>query len=197
MREFSRSGDVYVAGLVDGERLAIVDLISATISTVENGDPLNSEVAARLLPAASEDIEIAEQFRQLAEADLRSIKAARLVKLAGFVTGDSLVQHEDAPGEERPSDMEADVVIPVADASDVAAAFTDLRLLLACLIEIPAAGPGSQPGTPLGSAELEESAPPRRLASVDEMLQVLSAIVGYLQDSLVEAMMTTLDEEQR
>lgn len=192
MREFTRDGDAYVAGLVDGERLAIVDLICATVSTIQNGDPQTSEVAGRLLPPASDDIEVAEKYRQLAEPDLRRGKADRLVKLAGLVTGDSPVRHEDAEGDERPSDEEVDVIVPLEDAADVAAAFTDLRLLLAYLIEIPA-----DPPRHTGADAIDESGEPRRITSVDEMLQVLSTIVGYLQDSLVEAMMTTLDEEQR
>ncbi|GIG28351.1 DUF2017 family protein [Cellulomonas marina] len=74
----------------------------------------------RLLPDASPDEpEVAAEFRRLTEADLRATKITRLVRLFRAVV--------------RGTDgwAEGDLVVAPADAAEVAAALTDVRLVLA------------------------------------------------------------------
>ena len=80
----------------------------------------------RLLPDASRDDDaVAAEFRRLTEADLRDTKVARLRDLWTALTGDA----EPVPG--AGIDDDDDLVVPRADAPALAAALTDVRLVLA------------------------------------------------------------------
>lgn len=151
MKPFRRARGAYVARLSDDERSVlagvasdVADLLAddedddaATDAPDTQADPggdrldaLARELAApvrrpqdpavhRLLPDASrEDPELADEFRRLTQADLRDTKAAGLRLLAR-----TLVARDGA----KPSH----VVVAPADARPVAAAMTDVRLVLA------------------------------------------------------------------
>ncbi|MCL3860377.1 DUF2017 family protein [Actinotalea sp. K2] len=74
----------------------------------------------RLLPDASrDDAEVTAEFRRLTEGDLRATKTGNLSLLRGLL-----------------DDARPDLVIPVRDAPGVAAALTDLRLVVSQRIGI-------------------------------------------------------------
>ena len=87
--------------------------------------PPSDPAVRRLLPDASrDDPEVAAEFRRLTEDDLRADKIARLTRLWAAST---------APTEGWRSDA---FVVDPADAKDVAASITDLRLVLAERLDI-------------------------------------------------------------
>ncbi|MBN0040167.1 DUF2017 family protein [Cellulosimicrobium cellulans] len=80
--------------------------------------PPPDPAVSRLLPDASDDVEVAAEFRRFTQDDLAARKVGRLVLL-----GRTLVDSE--PTEAAP------FVVTREDAEDVAGALTDVRLVLA------------------------------------------------------------------
>ena len=144
MRAFKRRRGMYAARLDTDERDVIAALVADVAellgggrleargpeaAVVGDGDPRmrieplpppSDPAVRRLLPDASrDDPQIAEEFRRLTEDDLRAGKIARLTKFWDALT---------TPAEGWRAD--AFVVAP-QDAQELAAAITDLRLVLA------------------------------------------------------------------
>ncbi|MCJ7827367.1 MAG: DUF2017 domain-containing protein [Demequinaceae bacterium] len=121
MRAFQRRGRKAVARLDADERAAIATLI-AEVRALVGAAPLaigeagpQEAAVLRLFPdAVPTDPGISEEFRRLTESDLRSLKSGRL---------DAML--EDLGREE------AEWVISLDDALSVAAALTDVRLVVA------------------------------------------------------------------
>jgi hypothetical protein len=127
---------------------------------------------ARLLPSASkEDDGVADEFRRLTEADLRSAKAARL-----RMVFDEL---------RRPGTK---IHVPTERAMDWAAALTDVRLVLAERLEIRTDSDAedvyrlSTTGAETGEDEIREA------------LALLYSALTWLQESLLQVMLPTLPE---
>ena len=144
MRAFKRRRGMYAARLDTDERDVIAALVADVAEllgagrleardpeAVVAGDgsprmrmeplpPPSDPAVRRLLPDASrDDPQIAEEFRRLTEDDLRAGKIARLTRLWDALTT-------------PPDGWRADAfVVAPQDAQDVAAAITDLRLVLA------------------------------------------------------------------
>ena len=133
--DFRRDEGGYVALLDPAERRVLLDVVDGVIDLLDDGpvpppdgpDPLAALVLPahdmpapddpalrRLLPDASDDPEIAAELRRLTEADLRAARSAELRRLTcGARAG------------------RAGLVVVPGEAADVAAALTDVRLVLA------------------------------------------------------------------
>lgn len=151
MRAFRRQRGRFVAGLDAGERAVVASVVADVAELLgagrfedRRGDdasapagpggwtlrtapvpPPQDPAVRRLLPDASrDDPEVAGEFRRLTEDDLRARKIARLRDL-----WTSLVDGE-------PGWPEHALVVAPQDADDVAAALTDLRLVLGERLEL-------------------------------------------------------------
>ena len=202
-------GAAYVAHLDSAERGVLLDLVDQVVEllggpertwssgepddgggTAGNTDPflrLSIDLAPvhapddpalrRLLPDASrEDPSVSAEFRRLTEADLRSGKVANLLALRAVL---------DAA---RPS-----AVVAAADAAGVAAALTDVRLVLSERLGIRTDDDADR----LADLAWADGAPQDRAAAVARFLATLYLMLTALQDSLVELMLATLPEGGR
>jgi len=189
MRPFRRDGEAYVAHLEPAERAVLLDAVDDVVALLAADHapgaadfprmapgplpPPADPAVRRLLPDASTDREIAAELRRLTEQDLRATKAGHLGRLrAGLLAADP------------------DLVVAPDDAAAVAAAFTDVRLVLA---------------ERLGVRDDEDSDALHALVlagddgtgDVDDGLRLLATlhvVLGVLQESLVELMLARLDE---
>lgn len=148
----------------------------------------------RLLPDASPDDEVAEEFRRFTESDLRRRKSERLRTWARLLL--------DADQQADSSEHLPLVVIP-QQAEPMSGAMTDMRLVLADRLEItdesaaeevyarmlePADGPDAQPDDRQGLDRDEADA-------VRDLISAVFAILGLLQESLVDCMLQGLPTE--
>jgi hypothetical protein len=145
--------------------------------------PPSDPAVRRLLPDASrDDPQIAEEFRRLTEDDLRAGKIARLTRFWDALTT-------------PPEGWRADAfVVAPQDAQDVAAAITDLRLVLAERLGIRT----DEQAERLYDTLLDS--PQSQLQEADEILdpaarRYLVAVYGalsWLQESLVDLLLRDL-----
>lgn len=115
MRLFRREGESLTAGLSEGERVVMGALFGEVAELFAHGRLAGHPVFGRLLPAASDDPDVAGEFRRLTEGELRRGKVARLRWLS-----DAVVEAADGR-----------LAVPLERVDDVAAALTDVRLTLA------------------------------------------------------------------
>lgn len=123
---------------------------------------------ARLLPSASEDGEVADEMRRMTEESVRTAKAERLRRVWWDLRG----------GDDE-------IRVPDDRAMVWAGALTDVRLVLAERLGVTDAD---------GAAGLEDVA----LTSPDEVARAMASLylaLSWLQESLVEAMLTALPQE--
>ncbi len=147
----------------DGDPLAALDW--STESVAEPSDP----ALARLLPSASEDDDVADEFRRLTENELRVAKVERLRMVWGALL---------APGEKLEVQPER--------AMDWAAALTDVRLVLADRLGVM---------TDDDAERVYQEATRRRTQDVDEVRAALSSlymVLTWLQESLMTVMLKAL-----
>ena len=194
---FSRAGDGpgYVARLDGAGRAVLLDVIDEVLRLL--GDPLTSPVATdaerwsaltipgpplevpqdpavrRLLPDASPDADVAAEFRRLTEDDLRATKAAGLRALRAAV---------DAG---RP-----EVLVVPSEAGRVAAALTDLRLVLSERLGVR--DDDDAEAVYRLAAEEEPPSPADSVASMRHFLAAVYAVLTLLQESLVGLMLEEL-----
>lgn len=131
----------------------------------------------RLLPDASRaSPDVAAEFRRLTDDDLRATKVAQLDALRAALAA-------EGPG----------VVVSPADAPIVAAALTDLRLVLAERLGIRTEADAdavyrlAAEGRPLDLADAD--------AVARQFLAIVSALLWALQESLVELMLAELPDD--
>jgi hypothetical protein len=211
MRAFRRRRGLYVARLDDDERGVIAALVADVAELLGAGrideEPVATAVAdgsprlqldpvappsdpavRRLLPDASrDDPEVSAEFRRLTEDDIRAGKVARLSRLWTALTTPTPGQRADA------------FAIEPADAKDVAAALTDLRLVLAERLEIRTDGQAERlydqlltsPTADLDAATSDDVAPDLDPATRRYLVAVYGAL-SWLQESLVDALLTDL-----
>ncbi|MBZ2196261.1 DUF2017 domain-containing protein [Occultella gossypii] len=144
---------------------------SMTWSADDVSEPADPALA-RLLPSASkEDDGVADEFRRLTEADLRSAKAARL-----RMVFDEL---------RRPGTK---IHVPTERAMDWAAALTDVRLVLAERLGIRTDSDAEDVYrlSTMG-AEADED-------EIREALALLYSALTWLQESLLQVMLPTLPD---
>ena len=207
MRAFKRRRGMYAARLDTDERDVIAALVADVAEllgagrleardpeSVVVGDgnprmrieplpPPSDPAVRRLLPDASrDDPQVAEEFRRLTEDDLRAGKIARLTRLWDALTTPTEGWRADA------------FVVAPQDAQDVAAAITDLRLVLAERLGIRT----DEQAERLYDALVDS--PHAELEGVDEILdpaarRYLVAVYGalsWLQESLVDLLLHDL-----
>ncbi len=122
----------------------------------------------RLLPDASPDPEVAAEFRRLTEADLRTAKAANLTCLRAALTA-----------------ARTEVVVVPSEAPRVAAALTDIRLVVSERLGVRT-DEDAEDVYRLATEPVPAEPSPRHL------LSAVYAVLTQLQESLVELMLGAL-----
>ena len=121
---------------------------------------------ARLLPAGSQDPEQAEEFRRFTDRSLREQKVASLRAAA--------LAFESDP-----------VRLSPAAASDVSRALNDIRLVLSTRLGIDSEA----------DARRVEKASGKKPKDTETYMAVVYGFVSWLQDSLIQAMLVELPED--
>lgn len=195
MQPFTTEDGVYVARLDAAERAVLLQVVEDVVALLDPGDlpdpddhhVLDTLAAAgeapqapedpavlRLLPSASPDPDVAAEFRRLTETDLRMTKVGQLRRLHAAVLA-----------------ANPELVVVPSEAGPVAAALTDLRLVvserLGVRTEKDADALYSLLGTPDVPDEDGEGGARRFLAT-------LYVVLGLVQESLVEAMLADLPD---
>ncbi|MEZ0448224.1 DUF2017 domain-containing protein [Cellulomonas sp. ICMP 17802] len=208
MRGFRRRRGMYAARLDADEREVVAALVADVAELLGAGrleapgpasadpsdgtprmslEPLappSDPAVRRLLPDASrDDPQVAAEFRRLTEDDLRAGKIARLTRLWSALT---------TPTEGWRSD--AFVVAP-EDAKDVAAALTDLRLVLAERLGIHTDEQAEQLYDALlvsSQAELDDAEAELLDPAARRYLVAVYGALSWLQESLVDVLLHDL-----
>ena len=127
--------------------------------------PLDPAVA-RMLPVASDDPEVADEFRRYTERTLREMKIGHLKMAAVDIEAKNVVLNEE-------------------HAQAWAAALNDVRLTLGSRLDISS------------DADAEAVAAHddwRKVQTVEDYMSLVYNFVTWLQDTLMEAMLTQLDD---
>ena len=209
MRAFARRGELAVASL-DSEERTVVARIVADVGLLLGGDvfglerdrlpePADDDIlrhlrdfeealaapddpaVLRLLPSASDDREVADEFRRLTEPDLRDLKVRRLRKVW-----------------EQLSEEGEEWVVPLDAAMDVAGALTDVRLVIASRLGVETDDDAERLSTEIElaahavetDADAQLGVDPERL-----WLGMLYGALAWRQDSLVVALMERADSD--
>lgn len=125
----------------------------------------------RLLPQASPDREVADEFRRLTEADLRDVKVRRLRRVW-----------------EQLSEEGPEWSVPLAEALDVAAALTDVRLVIATRLGIETDDDAERLATELRLVEHAIETDADEQLGIDPArmwLGMLTSALAWLQESLI------------
>lgn len=168
----------------------------AGVSDEAPGVPADSAVARLLPDAAPTEPEVSAEFRRLTQQDVARRKVARLVDLIG-----RLVRAEESASATSSTALFSgddlglgarEVVVGRAEAADVAAALTDLRLVLADRLEIVDEESAERLDAMVAAAwEGRGDAE----GGSDDRVRLLGSVyvlTGFLQDSLVELMLADL-----
>lgn len=150
------------------------DALAQALSRIAESatDPDDPAVLSLLPHASTEDREVAQEFRRLTEADLRMTKVDRLRRI-----------WEDL------SDDGPDWVVPYDEALATASALTDIRLVLASRLQLTSDDDGELLRSELATA-LESGEEPATRAEAERVwLAMLYESLGWLQQSLVDALM--------
>ena len=208
MRAFRRRRGMYVARLDDDEREVIAALVADVAELlgagridedqlepvpVPDGNPRvrMDEIAPptdpavrRLLPDASrDDPEVSAEFRRLTEDDIRAGKVDRLRRLWAALTTPADGQRADA------------FAVAPENAKDVAAALTDLRLVLAERLQIRTDSQAERLYDTLlaaPTADLEDVASDDLDPATRRYLVAVYGALSWLQESLVEVLLADL-----
>ena len=140
------------AGLPDADPADPLGALAATVQSTGTPRVPDDPAARRLLPDASDDDEISAEFRHLTQTDLAAAKVRGLERFAALVEGGAgegdaadeadadlfaddveRPEHDEEPDPEEPDPGEVSTAVVVSrdDAPVVAAALTDLRLVVA------------------------------------------------------------------
>lgn len=141
------------------------DPLAAMVGISENATIPQDAAVARMLPVASDDPEVADEFRRFTELTLRQQKKTHLALLAYDV-------------------LALDVELDREHAQAWAAALNDIRLTLGSRLEINSEDDAAQVAEFTSVAEVE---------TVEEYMSVIYNFVTWLQDTLMEAMLTELE----
>lgn len=207
MRTFVPEGAAYVARLEAAERAVLLDVVDDVLGLVDaraarrtrggaEDDPLGAvqmttvplpepadPALLRLLPPASADEEVAAEFRRLTEVDLRRSKSDQLLRLRACV---------DAAG--------PDLVVVPSEASRIAAALTDVRLVTSERLGVRSDedadalyGLVLEGGAQGGSAHGDDGDDEREQAH--RLLATVYVMLSLLQESLVGLMLAGLPDD--
>jgi len=193
MRAFTEKHGAFVARLDATEREVVAALVAdvaqllgaprfeeagptvapdVPLVRAERIPPPQDPAVRRLLPDASQDDpEVAAEFRRLTEDDLRARKVARLGAMWTLLT---------TPGDGRRQDL---LTVTPQDAPELAAAITDLRLVLAERLDVRS----DQDAESLYDVLSDEAA--GQDVDVRRYLVSLYGALSWLQESLVGLML--------
>lgn len=132
----------------------------------------------RLLPAASEDAEVAEEFRRFTQVDLRAHKIERLLALIRALHA----------GAEK-----GRLAVPRDRADLLAGALVDIRLVLADRLALDTDEAADGLYDELARAEEDDELPAGPAAALRLHLGTAYAALTWLQESLVTAQLADLD----
>jgi hypothetical protein len=196
------------AGLPEGDDDPLGTLSATTQSTGTARDP-EDPAALRLLPDASrDDAEVSAEFRHLTQTDLAAAKVRALETFADLVDTDRDDEWpawaDDAPvadgldAEGGPDGDDAGMVAVGRDAArDVAAALTDMRLVIAQRLGLDTDEDVEQMHD-LVVADAVDDDPVRGLdADTRRYWGGVFVAAGFAQESLVEAMLDDLRAQRR
>ncbi len=207
MRAFVRRRGAFVAEVSPDERTILARVVADTCELLgtpisreapdgaarprgDGADPLafltwsadgiatpSDPALARLLPDASvTDEEVSAEFRRLTEADLRETKAARLRMVWAAL---------QAPGDE--------VRVSPEHAMDWAGALNDVRLVVAERLGIRTEEDAEELHEALGSPRTGQHSRHSERDEIREALGMLYSALTWLQESLLQVMLPTLD----
>lgn len=155
--------DVILALEPSGE--AATDPLAAMIGISESVEAPSDPALARLLPVASDDPEVADEYRRYTELDLRQQKIANL----------QLVSY----------DLEKrDITLDEGRAHAWAAALNDIRLLIGTRLGIE---------SDEDSARIARVNSVDEVETLDEYMSVIYNFLTWLQDTLMEALLLNLE----
>jgi hypothetical protein len=196
------------AGLPDGDDDPLGTLSATTQSTGTAREP-EDPAALRLLPDASrDDAEVSAEFRHLTQTDLAAAKVRALETFADLVDTDrddewprwaqEAVVGDALAGDDDDADDDAGVVVVGRDAArDVAAALTDMRLVIAQRLGLDT-DEDVERMHDLVVADAVDDDPVRGLdADTRRYWGGVFVAAGFAQESLVEAMLDDLRARRR
>ncbi|WP_346844564.1 DUF2017 domain-containing protein [uncultured Rothia sp.] len=154
-----------VADTLEPEVSDETDPLASLIGISENSAVPTDPAVARILPVASDDPEVADEYRRFTELSLRQQKIGYLQMAA--------------------LDVEAqDVVLDAEHARGWAAALNDVRLTLATRLDITSDADASATATKTDW---------RKVDTVEDYMALVYNFVSWLLDTLMEAMLDTLE----
>lgn len=154
-----------------GERAALHPLDALELEPLPVAPPRDAALL-RLLPDASPDPEVAAEFRRLTEADLRTTKTANLTCLRAALAA-----------------ARTEVVVVPSEAPRVAAALTDLRLVISERLGVRT-DEDAEDVYALATEPMPGEPTPRH------MLAAVYAVLTQLQESLVGLMLDGMPERR-
>lgn len=155
-----------VALTLEPDEDAATDPLADLVGISENAQIPTDPALARMLPVASDDPEIADEFRRFTEFSLRRGKIANLHMAA-----------MDA--------RSVDLALDAAHARAWATALNDVRLTLATRLELK---------TEKDAARISQMTEWKDVETTDQYMALLYNFITWLQDSLMEAMLSQLDD---
>ncbi|MDO4252576.1 MAG: DUF2017 domain-containing protein [Rothia sp. (in: high G+C Gram-positive bacteria)] len=144
-----------------------VDPLEAIVGISSSAELPQDPAVARLLPTASKDPELADEFRRYTELNLRQQKISQL-KMAEFDV------------------QTGQVLLDEAKARMWAAALNDVRLTLGARLNIK---------TELDSQEVAAKNNWDSIANVEDYMALVYNFVTWLQDTLMDALLADIDQE--
>jgi hypothetical protein len=210
VRPFKATRRGYVAQLDTPERVVLAHVVGDVVELLQDAVPdadgapwgtLEAEVTppqdpalSRLLPEASADPDVSAEFRRLTQGELAGAKAKRLLAFAELLLDDE-VARAAATGRHVRAER-TDLLVARDAARDTAAALTDVRLVLASRLGVTTDGQAEDLYAEIEAGAADDAGEPDdEPGSGDASRQFLGAVfvtAGWLQESLVEAMLTDL-----
>lgn len=194
MQGFRRDEHAFVARLRPAERPVLLDLVDGVVDlfgevpepgndidpfsrltmTIEDVPPPQDPALHRLLPDASRDPQVAGELRRLTEGELRISKVTKLRRLRVAI-------EQAAP----------DLVVVPSEAPEVAAALTDVRLVLGSRLGLETDDQADELEAVV--ADLDE--PADDAEATRRFLASVYLVLTELQDSLLRLMLADLPDD--
>ncbi|ORC22250.1 MULTISPECIES: DUF2017 domain-containing protein [Rothia] len=142
------------------------DPLAALVGISENVDVPSDPAVARMLPVASDDPEVADEYRRFTDLTLRRAKIEHLTQAAMDIQGGT-------------------VRLDTAGAHSWAAALNDVRLTLGARLGIASAADADRVGEQTDWHSVE---------TTEDYMALLYNFVTWLQDSLMQTLLEGIDD---
>ncbi|GAA4840737.1 DUF2017 domain-containing protein [Luteimicrobium xylanilyticum] len=212
MKPFRATRRGYVAQLDTPERVVLAHVVGDVVELLQDAVPdadgapwgaieadappaPRDAALARLLPEASTDPDVSAEFRRLTQGELAGAKAKRLLAFAERLLDDEVARAAATGRHVRPE--RTDLLVPRDAARDTAAALTDVRLVLASRLDVTTDDDAESLYAEIeaganGSAAPDADDDARGADAPRQFLGAVFVTAGWLQESLVDAMLTDL-----